>query len=378
MSADTGHDLGYLADLAASDGCQTLNEVEQFLSRFIAYPNDHARHAHTLWLAHTWRMDAWESTPRIAFMSAEKGSGKTRALEVSQLLVPRGIRVSQASTGYILAKISDDLPATLFYDEIDTVYGSRAKGNEDLRALLNAGHRRGATAGRGTWENGVLGGQEYSAYCAVALAGLGNLPDTVADRAVVIRMKKRKRIERVEPWRQRTNGSEAAALGECLENWMATVSLTFPDQMPVEDRAADVWEALVMVADAAGGHWPERAREAAIAFTATDEKASVGVQLLGDLRTAFGTDGRLTTEQILCSLSHLGEGRWRYFHADGESFNARDLSKHLRPFGIRPVDLWIDGRNLKGYKADDLRDSWERYLAPTEERENREGREESA
>ncbi|MGE2731411.1 DUF3631 domain-containing protein [Mycolicibacterium vaccae] len=376
MSAGSVHDLGNLADLAASDGCQTLNEVEHFLSRFIAYPNDHARHAHTLWLAHTWRMDEWESTPRLAFMSAEKGSGKTRALEVSQFLVPRGIRVSQASTGYILAKISDDPPATLFYDEIDTVYGSRAKGNEDLRALLNAGHRRGATAGRGTWENGVLDGQEYSAYCAVALAGLGNLPDTVADRAVVIHMKKRKRTERVEPWRQRTNGSEAVALGGRLESWMATVNLILPDQMPVEDRAADVWEALVMVADAAGGHWPDRARKAAIAFTATDEKVSVGVQLLGDLRVAFGSDGKLTTEQILSSLSDLEEGRWRYFHSDGESFNARDLSNHLRPFGIRPVDLWIDGRNLKGYKADDLRDSWERYLAPTEERENREGREE--
>lgn len=78
--------------------------------------------------------------------------------------------------------------------------------------------------------------------------------------------------------RERGSGS-----GRMPRNWMATVSLTFPDQMPVEDRAADVWEALVMVADAAGGHWPERAREAAIAFTATDEKASVGVQLLGTL-----------------------------------------------------------------------------------------------
>jgi hypothetical protein len=138
--------LADLADLAGSEGCVTLDAVEHFLSRFIAYPSDSARQAHTLWLAHTWRMDAWEATPRLAFMSAEKGSGKTRALEVSQFLVPQGVRVSQASTGYILAKISEQPPATLFYDEIDTVYGPRARGNEDLRALLNAGHRRGATA----------------------------------------------------------------------------------------------------------------------------------------------------------------------------------------------------------------------------------------
>ena len=130
--------------------------MDQFLARFVAYPNEHSRHAHALWLAHTWRMDEWESTPRLAFMSPEKGSGKTRALEVSQRLVPRGVRVSQATTGYVLAQVSQDPPPTLLYDEIDTVYGSKAKGNEDLRALLNAGHRRGATAGRGGWSNGEL------------------------------------------------------------------------------------------------------------------------------------------------------------------------------------------------------------------------------
>lgn len=365
-----------LADLAESEGCAVLDAVEHFVSRFIAYPNDYARHAHILWLAHTWRMDAWESTPRIAFMSAEKGSGKTRALEVSEYLVPRGVRVSQASPAYVLAKISDEPPVTLFYDEIDTVYGSRAGGNEDLRALLNAGHRRGATAGRGTWNNGTLEGQDYPAYCAVALAGLGKLPETVADRAVVIRMKKRKRTERVESWRQRVNASEAKNLGERLHRWMSNASLRFPSQMPVEDRAADVWEALVMVAEAAGGHWPQRARTAAVAAASGDDKASVGVQLLSDLRIVFGLSDKLTTERILQQLSGLAEAQWRYFHHNGEALNARDLSNCLRPYGVRPVDVWIGGRSAKGYLADDLRDAWERYLPPSDEREIREEREE--
>lgn len=192
--------LADLADLAQMDGCAVLDAVADFLARFIAYPSEHARYAHALWLAHTWRMDEWDSTPRLAFMSPEKGSGKTRALEVSEYLVPGGVRVSQATTGYVLAKVSQDPPPTLFYDEIDTVYGQNARGNEDLRAVLNAGHRRGATAGRGSWGPDGLSGQDYLAYCAVALAGLGKLPDTIADRAVVISMKKRKHTERVEQW----------------------------------------------------------------------------------------------------------------------------------------------------------------------------------
>jgi hypothetical protein len=36
----------------------------------------------------------------------------------------------------------------------------------------------------------------------------------------------------------------------------------------------------------------------------------------------------------------------------------------------------FDGRCAKGYVADDLRDAWERYLSPSEEREVREEREE--
>jgi hypothetical protein len=144
----------------------------------------------------------------------------------------------------------------LFYDEIDAVYGRKAKGNEELRSILNAGHRRGATAGRGSWENNALAAREYPSYCAVALAGLGELPDTVADRAVIIPMKKRTRTEHVAPWRERVNANEAKALGGALGSWMKSAPLSWPEIMPVEDRAADVWEALIMVADAAGGTGP--------------------------------------------------------------------------------------------------------------------------
>lgn len=365
-----------LADLAHLSGGALLDSVDAFLARFIAYPNEHARPAHTLWLAHTWRMDDWESTPRLAFMSPEKGSGKTRALEVSQHLVPRGVRVSQATTGYILAKVSEDPPPTLFYDEIDTVYGPKARGNEDLRAVLNAGHRRGATAGRGSWENGALASQDYPAYCAVALAGLGHLPDTVADRAVVIPMKRRKHTEQVEPWRERVNGGAAKALGERLGLWMQETPLSWPEDMPVQDRVADVWEALVMVADAAGSHWPATARMAARALSSGESKCSRSNELLRDLQTVFGSEGKMRTEEILDALRGLPESLWLHFHAHGEAITDRDLSRLLRPYGIRSKDIWVENRSAKGYAADDLQDAWERYVHPStigEDREDREG-----
>ena len=136
-------------DAAAIVGAKLLTDVEQFLARFVAYPSEDCRVAHVLWAAHTHAMGVWDSTPRIAFLSPEPGSGKTRALEITETLVPRPIEAINATPAYLFRKVSspDGLP-TILYDEIDTLFGPKAKDNEEIRGILNAGHRRGAMAGR--------------------------------------------------------------------------------------------------------------------------------------------------------------------------------------------------------------------------------------
>lgn len=246
------------------DGVALLNDVEAFLARFVAYPSDAARVAHTLWIAHAWFMDCWEATPRLAFLSTEPGSGKSRCLEVTEPLVPNPIHAVNVTPTYIFRKISDKegLP-TILFDEVDTVFNSKGGGNETLRGVLNAGYRRGATAGR------VLGTsvEELPAYCAVALAGLGNLPDTIMTRSVIVRMRRRPEGADVESWRPRTVAPEASALYSRLQYWAATnkANVTWP-ALPegIADRNADVWEPLISVADLAGGNWPMRARAAAL------------------------------------------------------------------------------------------------------------------
>jgi hypothetical protein len=170
-----------------------LSDVETFCRRFIAYPSPNAAVAHVLWLAHTHAMDAWESTPRIAFLSPEPGSGKTRALEISELLVPNPILGISATSAYLFRRISDEagLP-TVLYDEIDTVFGPKAKGdNEEIRAVLNAGHRKGAFAGRCVVRGKSVETEELPCYAAVAVARLGWLPDSLLTRSVIIRMHRR-------------------------------------------------------------------------------------------------------------------------------------------------------------------------------------------
>ncbi|MFY9836972.1 MAG: hypothetical protein WAK55_10950, partial [Xanthobacteraceae bacterium] len=153
-------------------------------------------------------MNKWESTPRIAFLSPEPASGKSRALEITELLVPNPVAAINVSPAYMFRKIGDEEGVTLLYDEIDTVFGPRARENEELRGLLNAGHRRGAVAGRCVVHGKTIETEEIPAYAAVAMAGLGWLPDTIMSRSVVVRMRRRHDGEQVEPYRRRVHAAE--------------------------------------------------------------------------------------------------------------------------------------------------------------------------
>jgi hypothetical protein len=97
-------------------------------------------------------------------------------------------------------------------------------------------------------------------------------------------MRRREAGERVEPYRRRVHGSDGHLVRDRLATWALSVgdivSEAWPD-MPdsVQDRDSDVWEPLLAVADAAGGAWPELARQAAVAFVAAsrDSTPSLGI-----------------------------------------------------------------------------------------------------
>jgi Protein of unknown function (DUF3631) len=349
------------------DGAELLDEVRAWLARFVAYPSEHAKVAHALWVAHTHLMDAWDSTPRIAFLSPEPGSGKTRALEVTELLVPNPVEAVNVTPAYLFRKVGEANP-TILYDEIDTVFGPKAKDNEEIRGLLNAGHRKGAVAGRCVVKGKTVETEEIPAYCAVALAGLGGLPDTLLSRSVVVRMRKRAPSERVEQFRRREHEPGGAELRDRLAGWAnavrAKVTGAWPD-MPcgVEDRDADIWEALLAVADQAGGEWPHTARVAAVALVAESKRStpSLGVLLLSDMRVVFGDAEALSTELILQRLHALDESPWAALR--GKPLNARGLATRLGNYGVHSKTIRVGDSTPRGYVREDLHDAWQRYLS---------------
>lgn len=370
MSA-VASDLQRMAAVGASVTAlpkQPLHEVLHYLCRFVAYPSEHAAVAHALWVAHTHLMDAWESTPRIAFLSPEPGSGKSRALEASELLVPNPVNAVNVSVAYLFRKVGDEQGRpTILYDEVDTVFTAKGE-NEDIRGLLNAGHRRHSCVGRCVVYGKRVETEETPAYCAVALAGLGDLPDTILTRSVVVKMRRRAPSERVEPYRRRDVEAHATVLCERLAGWAASVFDEVRDARPifpegVADRDADVWEALLAVADAAGGDWPVRARAAAVALVAQSKQTtpSLGVRLLGDVRTAFGAADKMPTDTILMALHAMEEAPWADLR--GKPLDARGLAMRLKPYGITSKKLRVGAATCQGYERADLADAWARYLS---------------
>lgn len=365
MNATTS--VEHSADSASPSGDALLRRVYDFIGRFVAYPSEHAHVAHALWIMHCHLMDRWVTTPRIAFLSPEPASGKSRALEVTAPLVPRAVLAVNTSPAFLFRRVASPagLP-TILYDEIDTVFGPKAKANEEIRGLLNAGHRKGAVAGRCVVRGKQVFTEEIPAYAAVALAGLGRLPDTILTCSVVIRMRPRAPNERVEPFRTRIHEPEGRAIGKDVALWAGNVTdnIKWPDiPETVQDRDADIWEALLAVADLAGGDWPQRAREAARAIVeeSKDNAPSLGVRLLADLRVVFGDADTMPTETILERLHNIEESPWADLR--GKPLEARGLSNLLRQYGIKPRNVYVRERTSpKGYKRADLVDAWNRYV----------------
>lgn len=354
-----------MMNLEHVEGHLLLDELKDQILRYVALPSEAHADAITLWIATTHCLEAFEYAPRLVVRSPEKRSGKSRLLEVVADTCHKPLRAVNATVAAIFRSLDGDQPPTLLLDEADTIFGSRkvAENNEDLRGLLNAGFQRGLPVLR------TVGPQhepvEFPTFAMAALAGIGSMPDTIEDRAIVVVMRRRKPSEHVQPYRIRRDQPGLHQLRHRLADWAQTVIPqlhdAYPD-MPVEDRAADTWEPLVAVADAAGGHWPNTAREAAVSLTqdaaesANDD--SVNLRLLEDIKAIFMEDGPFIPSQTLCDRLHqVEESPWKDW-----DLNPSRLGRRLREYGIKT------GRdasgNMRGYRLEDFQDSFDRYTRP--------------
>ena len=342
------------------DGAVLLGDVAAAFTRYVALP-PLAELAAALWTVHAHALEAAAASPLLALTSPEKRCGKTTTLSLLARLVPRALLSSNISPASLF-RIVEKYSPTLLVDEAD----SFLRDKEELRGILNSGHTRGAA-----YVVRTVGDdhepRRFSTWAAKAVALIGRLPDTLADRSVNIPMRRRAPGENVERLRLDRPGA-FEDLRRRVASWSAdqldALSGADPD-VPGElnDRAADNWRPLLAIADRAGGEWPERARKAALALSGevANGEESIRELLLADIRDAFGEQEEIFTEDLLNCLCGREERPWREWKA-GRPLSAVQLARLLKPFGVRPGPMRDGQRTGKGYELRDFADAFTRYL----------------
>jgi hypothetical protein len=380
---DGGQSLGLATRLQAAETATLLSDVAAFVRRFVVLSQSQTV-AVALWVLHTWTVHTTDSTMYVWIRSAVKQSGKTRLLEVLELLVLRPWFTSRTSAAALVRKIDGQAP-TLLLDESDTAFGGNQEYAEVLRGTLNSGHRRGGRVSVCVGQGATITVQDFSTYCPKALAGLSVLPDTVADRSIPIILKRRNKLtEPVERFRRRDADEQFAPVRERLAVWSQAVAPLLTDARPeipwaLSDRAAEGWECLLAIAELGGGDWSVAARQAAVALHAdqTAKEESAGVMLLQAIRETFEARGvdRISTADLLRALVKRDDGPWadlwgRQVAAGEMPGPASKLGRLLRPFGITPRTVRFESDRAKGYLMVDFDDAFARYIAPVEGRDS--------
>lgn len=346
---------------------ELLDELAAFVRRFVVVRQEQAD-ALALWIAHTHAVKAADTTPYIAITSAEKKCGKTQLLLVLGLLVRSPLPTANISDAALFRAIQKFNP-TLLFDEVDAIFGPRARDREDLRGILNAGYRLGAVVHRMGGANKTTL-ETFAVFCPKAFAAIGRLPDTVADRSITIRLERKTAEEPIERFRARDVEPEAELLRDKVAAWIEPhvdelyrARPHLPNEL--DDRAQDGWEPLLAIADRAGADWPKRGRRAALSLSNGEEREddSLTARLLADIHQVFETLSvdSFRTADLIDELSKIEESPWGDWR-QGKPITPQGLSKLLSPHRITTRSIWIEGAKARGYQAEQFAEAWHRVL----------------
>ena len=348
------------------DGAALLDGIAEAIGLYVIM-SDHARFATALWVVHTFLLDCFGITPRLAVRSPMKRCGKTTLLDVISRLVLRPLPTGSV-TAAALFRVVEGYRPTLLVDEADTFLAEA----DELRGTLNSGHRKGGQVVRTVGDDHEP--RAFSTFAAVTIAIIGNLPDTLADRSVTVDLKRRMPSEKVASFRfDRVGHLDVLArqAARWAQDHAGTIAAADPEMPGIHNREADNWAPLLAIADAAGGAWPERARAAATAgHVAGGDEASLIELLLGDIRDIFAkreenkvdSVDRISSGDLVAALVAI-EGRpWAELGKSRKPLTQNGLARRLKPLAITSENIRIGDKVPKGYLLVWFREAFSRYL----------------
>jgi putative DNA primase/helicase len=355
---------------AINDGADLLDRIQAAVARHIVM-DEHDRVAVTLWIVLDFLTSGFYTVPYLTVHSPIKRCGKTNLLIVLRHLGWNTALITNITTAAMF-RVVDEFAPTLLIDEAETFL----KKNEELRGILNAGHKR-ADAYVLRFNNDLGKTERFSTFCPKVIALIGKLHETLADRSIILNLRRRLKTEKITPIRYLDSEALKTLKSDivrwCKDNgkkiWQARPAV--PETL--NDRAAENWEPLMAIAQIAGGDWPKKARDAALAKGLTEDEAdSVILYLLRSLRTIWDNpdvkkldDGDfIRTPDLLCMLNDDETAPWAdWKKGDVKRLSARKLSNLLREYSVHAERLQVArGDNPHGYRLSKLQPLFDRYL----------------
>jgi hypothetical protein len=343
-----------------------IAEAERFVRRYAILP-EIAYLPLATWTVATYMPEAFDAFPYIALVSPTKRCGKTRVLELLEALCAKAWR-GTSPTSAALFRMMADTP-TLLLDEVEALRGKQASEvSQAILAVLNAGHRRGATVPRCDGPNNDV--KHFPVYGPKAFAAISGLPDTLMDRSLCITMQRKTAKQTVARFLQSKARAEVNPIRQLLAKWaeenraiVCTAYESMGDLGFLTDRDADLWMPLFAVCAVAA---PERITEleqCAVALTKTkasdDVEDSLPLKLLADVRNVWPIEtGQMLTATLLEALREIPDSPW----ADS-GLNARKLARMLRSYEIQPRQIRVTSVTGKGYIKKEFETAFSRYLS---------------
>jgi Protein of unknown function (DUF3631)/RepB DNA-primase from phage plasmid len=346
------------------DGAALLDALRAHFRRYVVLP-EHADIALALWTLNTWAFESFDIAPYLSITSPTRRCGKTVLMTMLYWLCRRGKKSDSMSKPAIYRSVDTERP-TLVLDEVGWVLDPK----DERQGILCGGFERNGFVEVCEGEGRSITTRLFSTFCPKAFGLIGQLTATLTDRSIVIPMRRKTPAEKAERLRRRDTEEHGQLRRRCLrwatDNVEALAQVASPGLTALNDRANDLWEPLLAIADRVGGVWPDRARTAALALSGGDLAGddTQGAELLADARRAFdaGKLPEMTTKTFISALCDDPERPWASY-AKGEPITDRQLAKLLRPFGIVSVTVHpLGAPHAKGYRRADFEDAWGRYL----------------
>ena len=349
-----------------------LDQTEELLRQVLVLKSIEHYWALTLWIAFCYSIPEFDFAPRLCFWSPQKRCGKTLALEIVSHLLPNALLTSSISSASLFRTLDKDKTKVILIDESDTVFGNRGDKEkaEALRQLLNSSFKVGQVVSR--CEPPKYEPREFKIFAPIALAGIGikAIPETVADRAIMIEMRRMLPNEQILEFESDEVDTlftpirnELEAFARKYESFYRSIRPDQPRDL-LNARARDLWKPLCKIAECAGQEWVEKAHKASVALSggeAEPEEATLSLRLLSDIREVFPVgEEKLSTKELILRLTDLEEAPWNY----QERFNAYTIARMLKDYSVRPKPF--GGGKVRGYYRKSLEDPWSRYLEPLE------------